>query len=282
MQVIKKINNNAAICIDKQGNELIAIGTGIGFPEVPYEIDTLKCIQRTYYDINPIYYDLLNQVPTEIFDLSYDIFQLYRDKFNSTISNNIVFTLADHIHFAIERCRKNIQIDNPLQYDIKHLYEREYAIGLEALRMIKKRFTQYLPETEAGNIALHFMNAEAVAATSHKDFTNDIIIDGIIEIIGEFFNIHIDKTDISYSRFITHMQYLLKRGKNKMLHTENELIFKSVVEQYPQTYLCAEKINCLLSNELDINMSNEETLYLMLHINRLYVKEDCYRKGITQ
>ncbi|MDR4947132.1 CAT RNA binding domain-containing protein [Neobacillus cucumis] len=30
------MNNNAAICIDSAGNELVAIGTGMGFPPIPY------------------------------------------------------------------------------------------------------------------------------------------------------------------------------------------------------------------------------------------------------
>ena len=52
MQVIKKINNNFAICVDGEGNELIAFGKGIGFPKVPYEIEDLSVINRTFYDID--------------------------------------------------------------------------------------------------------------------------------------------------------------------------------------------------------------------------------------
>ena len=55
MQVIKKINNNFAICVDGEGNELIAFGKGIGFPKVPYEIEDLSVINRTFYDIDQKY-----------------------------------------------------------------------------------------------------------------------------------------------------------------------------------------------------------------------------------
>ena len=44
MKVIKKINNNVAICLDNNGKELIAFGNGIGFPKVPYEIHYLNKI----------------------------------------------------------------------------------------------------------------------------------------------------------------------------------------------------------------------------------------------
>ena len=51
MQVIKKLNNNFAICLDKEGNELVAYGKGIGFPKTPYELTDLSKIDRTFYVI---------------------------------------------------------------------------------------------------------------------------------------------------------------------------------------------------------------------------------------
>ena len=42
MKVIKKINNNVAVCIDNDGHELIAFGKGIGFPKIPYELTDLN------------------------------------------------------------------------------------------------------------------------------------------------------------------------------------------------------------------------------------------------
>ena len=67
MQVIKKINNNFAICVDGEGNELIAFGKGIGFPKVPYEIEDLSVINRTFYDIDQKYLELLNELPEKVF-----------------------------------------------------------------------------------------------------------------------------------------------------------------------------------------------------------------------
>ncbi|MCD7840057.1 MAG: hypothetical protein LUG46_05435 [Erysipelotrichaceae bacterium] len=36
-----------------------------------------------------------------------------------------------------------------------------------------------------------------------------------------------------------------------------------------------------LKEELDFECNEEEMLYLILHVNRLCVREDCYRKSIT-
>ncbi|WP_304470951.1 CAT RNA binding domain-containing protein, partial [uncultured Faecalibaculum sp.] len=53
MKAIRKINNNVAVCQDAGGSELIAFGKGIGFPAMPYEIENLDVIDRTFYDLNP-------------------------------------------------------------------------------------------------------------------------------------------------------------------------------------------------------------------------------------
>ena len=49
MKVIKKINNNVALCLDGNQRELIAFGKGIGFKPIPYELTDLSVIERTYY-----------------------------------------------------------------------------------------------------------------------------------------------------------------------------------------------------------------------------------------
>ena len=49
MKVIKKINNNVALCVDNNKKELIAFGKGIGFPDMPYEIKDLSAISMTFY-----------------------------------------------------------------------------------------------------------------------------------------------------------------------------------------------------------------------------------------
>ena len=39
MKVIKKINNNVALCLDGNQRELIAFGKGIGFKPIPVRAD---------------------------------------------------------------------------------------------------------------------------------------------------------------------------------------------------------------------------------------------------
>lgn len=260
MEVIKKINNNSAVCIDSAGNEIVAIGTGIGFPAVPYTLEDLSKIQRTYYDVNSMYLGLLNQIPEEIFDISSKIVEWFRSSVNTTISSNLVFTLADHINFSIEREKKNILIENPLLYEIKHLYENEYNIGLKAIKLIYQELGVRLPKTEASNIALHLMNAKTTPGSENEAFHFEEILSDVVEIIGKHFRMYIDKDSVSYSRFVSHFQYLLKREQaNKHISSENYKLFQSVTKEYPYTYKCVLKIQDYLNKELDFELTDKKS-----------------------
>ena len=72
MKVVKCINNNVAICLDDDNNELVAFGKGIGFKKPPFEID-VTVIQKTYYGIDENYVHMINEIPEEILLLSEEI-----------------------------------------------------------------------------------------------------------------------------------------------------------------------------------------------------------------
>lgn len=70
MKIIKNINNNFAIAVDSQGNQLVVSGRGIGFGEVPREIKDITIINRSYYDVDPQYIAMINDIPETIVNLS--------------------------------------------------------------------------------------------------------------------------------------------------------------------------------------------------------------------
>lgn len=70
MKVTQKINNNVAVCIDGNGNELVAFGKGIGFPKIPYELTDLNQIEMTFYRINVHNFQLLKEISDGIFEVS--------------------------------------------------------------------------------------------------------------------------------------------------------------------------------------------------------------------
>lgn len=277
MKVIKKINNNVAVCLDNNNNELIAFGKGIGFQKVPYELTDISKIERTYYGVNQSYIGLVNEIPEDIFDISAKIVEWAKTKLTKELSVNIVFTLADHINFAIKRYKDKMNIKMPLGYEIEHLYETEMMIGKKAVSYINRRKKIKLGKSEAVGIAMHFINAEdQYTKASEKTMDDDQIIEKITELIEQKLKRKINKKNFNYARFVSHMQYLLKRRQaQSTLNSDNDKMFELLKDEYPETYDCVLEIRDYLKEYLNWSLNNEELLYLMLHVNRLYSREDC-------
>lgn len=277
MKVIKNINNNVSICLDSTGQQVVAFGKGIGFCKPPYELDIAK-VQRTFYDIDPMYIQMIQHIPIEMIEVSAQIIDYARTRVEYLLNSSIVFTLADHIQFAISRYNRNMVIEMPIYYDIKSLYEEEYQIGRYALTLLEKRFQIQLGKEEITSIALHLINAAAMAKNKDGEKSNATVILHIKELIETHFHIEISEDDYNYSRFVSHLQYLLKRGEQgTSISSENYMLYTSIKESFPDVYSCALTINAYLHDVYGFTFNEEELLYLMLHINRLYVREDCYR-----
>ena len=278
MKVIKKINNNVVICLDHNNRELVAFGRGIGFPAAPYELDDLSKIDRTYYGVNSSYMGLVNEIPEEVFEVAAKIVDMAVNYIDCELSSNLVFTLADHINFAIERNQRNMNLRNPFLYDIRYFYEKEMDIGNLAVKMIRRYLKVSLPEEEAGNIALHFINAEALIDKENEFNVSDTVVEEVTYLIEKELNIRIKREDFNYSRFVSHLQYLMKRKDAvSSISSDNIKLYMEMKEEFPVIYQCVLKIRDYMAGKLDWELSEEELLYLILHVNRLYAREDCNR-----
>ncbi len=274
MKIIKNINNNYAVAVDGDGNQLIVSGKGIGFGPVPRIIKDITVINRSYYDIDEMYITMINDLPEDIIEISTKIIDKTRNVIDNPMSSNIIFTLADHIHFSIQRYEKHINVKLPIINDIQHLFEKEYQIGLYGLELIRDKLKVWLPQEEAACIALHIINAEE--KQRNRQSIDSEIIDDITKIIEKNYQLYIDREGFSYSRFVSHMHYLFKRVRSKhLIESNSDKLFKSVKNDYPIAYSCAEKISNYLNRRLDVQLTDDEKLYLMLHINRLCIREDC-------
>lgn len=274
MKVIKKINNNVALCLDGNQRELIAFGKGIGFKPIPYELTDLSVIERTYYGISPEYQGLLKEIPKEIFDVSGMLVDLAANSIDADFNRNLVITLADHINFAIDRYKKNIHIKPPYVGNLAYLHEAEYKVATQAVACINQCFGVRLPKEEAAAIALHLINAENSVAPKADFLDASTMISDVIGLIEKRENITIDRSGFNASRFITHMEYLLARIRNnETLENNNDKLFNNLKQEYRETYLCAEDVRTYLQQKTGKNLGSEEMSYLMLHIERFCSRE---------
>lgn len=276
MRVVKNINNNISLCLDSHNNEVVAFGKGIGFMKPPYDVPLSK-IDRTFYDVSPEQLGLLTRIPEEVMETAAEIVDLANERAAEPFRENVVFTLADHIDFCLQRRKKKLNIKLPLFYEVRQLYPRESEIGREALRIIYDRLQVELPREEAAAIALHFVNyQEENARQDPVDY--GAVIQQVTQTIERELRVDIDKDGFNYYRFVTHMHYMMKRTEaDQMIASQNRDIFESLCTEFPDIHRCALKIKTLMQQTLHKELSDEEVLYLMLHINRLCAREDCDR-----
>lgn len=275
MRVVKKINNNVAVCVDNNNHELIAFGKGISFPEIPYELNDLSIIQRTFYGVNESCIDLLKKIPEDILGIAAKIVDLARAKIDIEMNPNIVFTLADHIQFALQRNETYMNTKMPFTHEIEHFYELEMEVAKEAVRYINAKKNVTLPYEEVFGIAFHFINAERIRRDVNQEIDDEKIVEDVTHIIEEELWLQIDKSGFNYSRFVSHIYYLLKRkNTNTQMSTDNLKIFESMKEEFPSIYKCVYTIKIYLSSSLDWDINEEELMYLMLHVNRLCSRLD--------
>ena len=274
MRVVKNINNNISLCLDSHNNEVVAFGKGIGFMKPPYDVPLSK-IDRTFYNVSAEQLGLLTRIPEDVMEVAAAIVDLANDRSNGQFRENVVFTLADHIDFSIQRQKQHIHLKLPLFYEVRQLYPDESDIGRQALNIIRKRLGVSLPQEEAAAIALHFVNYQT-EDTGKPAIDYGALIDEATAIVEQELHVEIDKDGFNYYRFVTHMHYLMKRTEeDQMIASQNLEVFASLCREFPEIYQCACKIAAKMQETLHQKLSDEEILYLMLHINRLCAREDC-------
>lgn len=276
MKINKILNNNLVLSLDNSGNEIIVKGKGVGFNKKRGDTIEKNMIEKTFTPNNSKnskeIQQLLTEIPEKYLDFVQHQIDNAKEEYNLKLNNSIYISLSDHIMGTIKRFNDGIYIQNLLLLDIQQLYKKEYKISLKVLNEINRMFEINLPVSEAGFIALHFVNAQ-------EDGPNDSfkivrIINEILAIIKRYYEVsEFDEESIYYQRFITHLKYFAQRFLHKELgYNEDNKLFYIVRTQYPEAFGCVKLIYHMFENEYGYTMSEEEMLYLTIHISSISEK----------
>ncbi len=274
MKIFKVINNNIVSVFDQEGNEIIYMGKGIGFKKHPGDTFVISDVEKKFIlssteANNNQLVKLLNEIPLDITDIAIEIFEKASLKLNKPLNDSSIISLADHIYTAIERSKENIYVKNILLWDIKKFYPDEYKIGKLALEIIHEHTHVSLPDDEAGFIAFHLVNAQM---ENNVDDMYELtkIMQEILNIVKYTFKINFNEDSIYYYRFISHLKFFAKRLlTNKEYENSDDNLFNIVKMQYEESYKCVEKIAAFINNNYHYFLSDEEKLYLTIHIERI-------------
>lgn len=273
MRILKIINNNIVSSVDQRGKEVVVMGRGIGFKKRPGEDIDLASVEKIFIlpeESTSRFEELVADIPYEHMQLAEEIIYYAKKTLGKKLSKNIYITLTDHLNYAIERRKQGIDVHNALLWEIQKFYPREYAAGLHALDMVKEKTGGIeLPVDEAAFIALHFVNAEMDTDMKQSASMPGMIKD-ILNIIRYMTGQDLDEKTLAYERLITHLKFYLQRVvKNETYQEDDEEIQKTIREHCPEEYECALKIKDYVMAKIGHETTEEELIYLTIHINRV-------------
>ena len=278
-RVRKALNHNTLIAISMENNqEYLLIGKGIGFGkkvserfEIPENIECsiYSLHERTergkamelIKGIEPVYLEIAGKVLAK----SEEVF--------GKIDKRILFPMADHIAFAVQRIRANEQISNPLTDDIRALFHMEYKTAECVKDILWEMLQVEIDEHEIGYIALHIHSAiedENVALSMQIAMAVRECIRMIEEETGQT----IDVMSLSYNRLMNHIRYMVARsikGEKLKLNMNDYMSVK-----FPKSFWMATEVCKQLEKQLHRNspLDEVEIGYLAMHIERVLMDKE--------
>lgn len=280
VKIHKIINNNVILIIDENGNEVVAMGRGIAFKKKAGDLIDETQIDKRFYQsdksINDKFKQIVNIIPSEYIELADDIVQYAKISTNKKFSDSLYISLSDHIYASVKRHLEGVQLKNPILWEIKRFYEPEFEVGMKALEMIEERFKVKLPEDEAGFITLHVVDAQLDNCNIDNVYEITKVIQDIQNIVRYFFRIEFDTKSVHYYRFITHIRFFAQRLVTRTTYADDQddSLFNILKDKYKNSYKCVLKIEEYIKKNFDYEISNDEKLYLMVHIERTVYKTE--------
>lgn len=273
MKIAKILNNNVVVVIAEDGKEQVVMGRGLAFQKKVSDTIDSGLVEKVFAlqsdTLTGRLGELLSEIPLEVITTTELIIAAARKQLGQKLHDSVFVALCDHCHFALERHRQGIFLPNVLKWEIKMLYPREYALGLDALDLIEKRIRLRLPEDEAGFIALHLVNAQLggdITDISHiTDFMQEVL-----HIVKYRLRLDYVPESLSYNRFVNHLKFFAQRmlGK-KGVESEDETLHDVVRDKYPVAYQCTVVVDKHIQQKYRYALSNEERLFLTIHIERI-------------
>lgn len=267
------INNNIVIAENFSGQELVAIGKGLGFRKNICDVILPNEVQKKYVLLNHSNYifQTLEQIPFEIIEITEKIIDVAQCELHNVFSVNLVVALADHINFSIHQYRSGLEAPVLENEEIKRFYKEEYAIGKKAIEIINETLQVHLMKEEATAIAFHLI--VATEKRSNRDSVK--IMKGVGKMIGMIeatLQIHLDEDSNTYARLVIHLKYFIRSILFEQVKSTNDHLqgILAPLEKFnPEAVRCVEKISEYVMEHYKYNMMNEDRLYLLIHIIRV-------------
>lgn len=286
-KITQVLNNNAVFATNLKREEMILVRQGIGFNgrnKIIVDSPDIQVFSPQTEVEKERFEQFINEIPFEYMQFTIDTVNLAKSKLKLSFSNGLIFTLADHISFAVERYRKHADFDYMDNEEIKQFFPEIYKFSQKTVRSINKKFDVALNESEAVAITFHFVNSMIVDShTNQKSITDTKqifnITSDIMKIIESNYGGKIERRSISYSRMIVHIRYLVTSIlQNSSIN--DSAISKKQIEKLLNSYSdskitkITKEIGDYLRKKLNYDLTEEDQLFLDIHLTRQRLKKE--------
>lgn len=274
MVIGKILNNNVVVSTNDAGEEVIYMGRGIAFKKKIGDVIDDAFVEKEFvlkdsFTANQ-FQQLFADIPAEEVEAVKQVVDEAEQVLGVELSPNIYLTLTDHIHYALMRAREGIEIPNPLLFETRKFYPKEYAIAAKAVERFEKNFGVSLPEAEKGFIAFHIVNSEQANGTMETTMQAVEIVRDVLAIISRFYGKVFNPDSLNYQRITTHLHYFAQRYLSDDLSGEkDEFLFELIQAKYPKAFQTVQRINEYLIKTYGKPIGESEIIYLTIHIERV-------------
>jgi beta-glucoside operon transcriptional antiterminator len=275
MMIIEKIlNNNVIMTKNEAGEEIVCMGRGLAFKKSIGDVVDPTFVEKEFVLKDSItsgqFQQLFADIPLEEVDIVKKIVDIAEKELEIELSSNIYLTLTDHIHYAIVRAKEGIEMPNPLMFETKKFYPKEFAVAKKGVALIKEKLNINFPESEAGFIAFHIVNGEQANGNMEVTMSATEMVRDILTIISRYFGKPFDEESLNYQRIVTHLQYFAQRYLQNEAHDEeDEFLYELIQSKYPKAFQSVQRINDYLIKKYQKPIDKAEQIYLTIHIQRV-------------
>lgn len=274
-RITKILNHNSFMGIESKNNqECLIMGKGVAFGKKVGQTVSVTGDARVY-SLKELTdrgeaKEIIKSVSPLCLELANEVLDQAEEEFGK-VDRSILFTMADHLDFAVRRIQNGEQISNPLTDDIRIMFYKEYKVAGCIRDLLKEKLGIRIDEHEIGYIALH-VHAAIVDENVSQAMEIARTVRECICMVEEETGKSIDVMSLGYNRLMNHVRYMVARAIHgeKLKMSLND--YMSV--KFPGPYMTAEKICRKMEKSLKLPIPDIEIGYLAMHLERMMDREE--------
>ena len=245
------------------------MGKGVGFgKKVTERIE--KRVEDTVYSLQELTErgearEIIKTVSPICLELANEVLNRAEQEFGK-IDRKILFPMADHIEYAVQRIQRNEQISNPLTEDIRVLFYKEYKVAQCMEKLLWDTLGVRIDEHEIGYIALHVHSAIEDEKVSEA-MQSAAAVRECVSLVEEQTGKKINVTTLAYNRLMNHVRNMVARVMNNEELKLNMNDYMGI--KFPHAFETAKYICGQIEQLLKCKLNDAEIGYLAMHIERV-------------